>query len=167
MYRLMCSLNLSPKGLTSLCTPHHIPVYHTYTNILFNFFMHFVLILSCYEDLRKSSISLKYVCMLYLLQMLLNTLNQFLHVRYYYVPFCSIRWFCVVFVDVIAVDVVGFVLCNFLCSILCKAHALYLHQIRTSLRCCCSVLSSSGLELTALDLCTEVLIVLYFAAMWW
>ena len=67
---------------------------------------------------------------------------------------------------------------KFLYSILYKVHVLYVHLVRTFLKCC-SVLSSSGVEQTALLLCTGVLMTLYFAAigcdrpvaglmsMWW
>ena len=40
-----------------------------------------------------------------------------------------------------------------LCSILSKAHVGYLHWVRTSLKCCCSVLSTAGTDLYAMDSC--------------
>ena len=42
----------------------------------------------------------------------------------------------------------------------------YLHLVRTFLKCC-SVLVSYGVEQIALALCTNVLITLYFTAIWW
>ena len=52
-----------------------------------------------------------------------------------------------------------------LSSILSKAHAGYLHLVRTSLKCCCSILSSSCVKQTALAMCTSVLMTLHLAAM--
>ena len=66
-----------------------------------------------------------------------------------------------------SVLVLGMVCVWFLFPILSRAHVGYLHLVRTFLRCCCSVLSSSGVRQTALALSVNVLMTLYVAAIWW
>ena len=58
----------------------------------------------------------------------------------------------------------GFFFWNASCSILPKAHAGYLHLVRTSQRCNFSVLSNSGEEQTDCASCTNALITLYYTA---
>ena len=55
---------------------------------------------------------------------------------------------------------------KFLFSILSRAHLGYLHLVRTSLKCCCSVVSISSLEQIALALCTDVFITVYYVAIY-
>ena len=84
---------------------------------------------------------------------------------------------CFVLVVVLALIVVGVVLgalllfClfwrKFLCSILCNAHAGYMHFVKTFCMCCTSVLRSSAVEETAFSLCVKVFMMLYIAPMWW
>ena len=55
---------------------------------------------------------------------------------------------------------------QFLFSILSRAHVGYLHLVRTSLRCCCFVMSSPGVEQTGSALCVSVLMILLLPAIW-
>ena len=74
-------------------------------------------------------------------------------------------WFLVMMVASVLLSLMLGLFCVMLLfSILYIAHVGYLHLVSTSLRC--SVLSSPGVEQTALSLCASVLMTQYLAAIW-
>ena len=87
MYWWRC-LQMLPEAFTKgfswppLSTLYHIPVYCTYTNILFHSLLHFVLTHQCYEDVLGCSIALEISLYTILAADTFNALMQSLCLRY-------------------------------------------------------------------------------------
>ena len=122
-----------------------------------------------YQDVLECSITFEICLDVIISTDVLNIFTCTLHVRYNYISLvlldCSMLLVGAVVLLLLLMKLSLFSW-KFLCSILSRTHVGYLHSVRTSIRCCFSVLSSSGLEQTTLILCFNVLITLHFAPIW-